>query len=233
MAKQKRGQREARDVAGVGPDARQTRHLTPLKELKKFRVASGEPDIRGWPVFTSSGRELGDVEDLLVDTTRGEVVMLDVDMRGSDRHSLAPLRAAWIDRGSKRVVLDGAQFNADEEFPSLARTGDLSDDEVRQFGERYRSTYGDRALEADEDLRLRHRDDELRFGRRATDDVVVERRVLPADDTTWKRGDEDDADWHEVRVPSREQGAIVEETVVRRRLVDAEEAERVAREEKR
>ncbi|HJU89286.1 MAG TPA: PRC-barrel domain-containing protein [Gemmatimonadaceae bacterium] len=233
MAKKKRSTRAGRDVAGVGPDVRQTRHLTPLRELKKFRVASGEPDIRGWPVFTSSGRELGDVEDLLVDTTRGEVVMLDIDMRGTDRHSLAPLRAAWIDRATKRVVLDGAQFNADEEFPSLSRTDTLSDDDVKRFGDRYRSTYGDRALAENEDLRLRHKGDELRFGRRASDDVVVERRPLPADDPDWQRPEDESADWRDVRLAQPESGKVVEEVVVRRRVVDPTEADRVAREEKR
>ena len=233
MAKKKRSTRAGRDVAGVGPDVRQTRHLTPLRELKKFRVASGEPDIRGWPVFTSSGRELGDVEDLLVDTSRSEVVMLDIDMRGTDRHSLAPLRAAWIDRATKRVVLDGAQFNADEELPSLSRTDVLSDDEVQRFGDRYRSTYGDRALAENEDVRLRHREDELRFGRRAGDDVVIERHALPADDPAWQRREDEGADWHDVRVAPPESGKVVEEVVVRRRLVDSDEAERLAGEDKR
>lgn len=240
MAKHKRDPRAGRDVAGVGPDTRQTRHLTPLKELKKFRLASGEPDIRGWTVFTSSGRELGEVEDLLVDPTRREVVMIDIDMRGTDRHSLAPIRAAWVDRDTKRVVLDGAQFNADEELPSLARSGSLSDDEVRRFGERYRSTYGARAA-LDEDVRLRHRDDELRFGRRADDvaetrdDVVVERRPFRADDPAWRH--DDPADWQDVRVTpaaAAENVApgerVVEEVVVRRRVVDAAEAERIERE---
>ena len=233
MARKQRSTRAGRDVAGVGPDVRQTRHLTPLRELKKFRVASGEPDIRGWPVFTSSGRELGDVEDLLVDTTRGEVVMVDIDMRGSDRHSLAPLRAAWIDRATRRVVLDGAQFNADEELPSLSRTDTLSDDDVKRFGDRYRSTYGDRALAENEDVRLRHRGDELRFGRRASDDVVIERRVLAADDPEWQRREDETGDWHDVRVTPPDSGKVVEETVVRRRVVDSDEADRIAREEKR
>jgi sporulation protein YlmC with PRC-barrel domain len=213
----------------------------PLSELKQLKIASGEPDIRGWSVFTSSGRELGEIDDLLVDTSRGEVVMLDIGLRGSDRHSLAPIRAAWIDRKTKRVVLDGAQFNAEEELPSLTRAGQLTDDEVRRFGERYRSTYGDRGFD-DSDWRLRHRNDELRFGRRSAElgkeppparDATIERRPLRADDPDWASAPR--VEERELRLPADERAAtveqkVVEEVVVRRRLVDAEEAERIARE---
>lgn len=239
MAKDR--ERSGRDIAGVGPDARQTRHLMPLRELDRFRVASGEPDIRGWSVYTSGGRELGEVEDLLVDTTRNQVVMIDIDLHGSDRHSLAPIRAAWIDRDTKRVVLDGAQFNADQEIPSLSRTGSLSDEEVRRFGEGYRATYGDRAFDDDsEDWRLRHRDDELRFGRPVSDaeperrDVVVERRPYQERELAASEPIDREDEWREVRLPPRDAAAsgqrVVEEVVVRRRLVDADEADRIERE---
>ena len=94
--------RGLRDEANVGPDPRRARELRPLRDLK-WKVADGEPDIRGWSVFASTGRELGVVHDLLVDTEAGEVVMLDVDLKRDDRHTLAPMRAAWIDRATKRV----------------------------------------------------------------------------------------------------------------------------------
>ena len=71
--------RGLRDEANVGPDPRRARQLRPLKELN-WKVTDGEPDIRGWTVWASTGRELGIVDDLLVDTEVGEVVMLDVDL---------------------------------------------------------------------------------------------------------------------------------------------------------
>jgi sporulation protein YlmC with PRC-barrel domain len=162
-AKEPRG---LRDEANVGPDPRHARNLIPMHELSDFKVADGEPDIRGWRVYSSTGREVGVVQDLLVDTTVGEVVMLDIDLRRNDRHTLAPVRAAWIDRPTERVVIDSAQLDADEAVPALPRRGAVSDDDVRAFDDRYRQAYGDRGYDADRDYRVRRESDELRFGRR-------------------------------------------------------------------
>ena len=159
--------RGMRDEANVGPDPRQARNLIPMRELKNFKVADGEPDIRGWHVFSSTGRELGIVQDLLVDTSANEVVMLDVDLRRNDRHTLAPIRAAWIDRRYQRVVIDSKALDADDTVPALPRRGTVSDDEVRTFDERYQRAYGERGYEADREYRIRRERDELRFGRRS------------------------------------------------------------------
>ena len=158
--------RGMRDEANVGPDPRQARHLVPLKELGKFSVAADDPDIRGWTAFTSTGREIGRVDELLVDTTTNEVVMLDIDLRRDDRHTLAPLRAAWIDHAARRVVIDARELG-DADLPSLSRKAALTDDEVRRFDEGYGRAYA--AYPDDRELRVRHADDELRFGRRAHD----------------------------------------------------------------
>jgi sporulation protein YlmC with PRC-barrel domain len=174
-----RGDRGLRDEANVGPAPRDARQLTPMRELKHFDVARGDPDIRGWRVFTSTGRELGRVEDLLVDAEAGEVVMLDVDLRRDDRHTLAPIRAAWIDREHERVIIDSRELETDEGVPSLARRGALSDADVRQFGDRYDRAYGARAHEGERDYSVRHDVDDLRFGRRrAADTEVVRERAV-------------------------------------------------------
>ena len=123
MAKHK-AHREQRDQAGVGPDPRQITHLTPLRELRKFRVADGEPDIRGWPVYSSSGRKLGEVHDLLVDTRLNQVAMIHVEVEGTKRGTVAPIRAAWIDRDTKRVVLNEADFRLDQDVADLRRAAE-------------------------------------------------------------------------------------------------------------
>lgn len=238
MGKDKdRNKRAVRDQAGVGPDPSEARHLTPMKELKKHRFADGEPDIRGWSVFTSSGRDLGKVEDLLVDTARGEVVMLDVDLRDSDRHTLAPLRAAWVDRDAKRVVLDGAQFDANEEVPSLRRES-VSDEEARTFGDRYARTYGDRGFD-DREYRVGSGDKEYRFGSRqdetdnASERFRIERREArerddiarepvereESSDVRYQRRDEEEQ-------VIRSRPVVVEETIVRRRVIDESDVSR-------
>jgi hypothetical protein len=103
-----RNDRNARDAAGVGPYAQERETLTPLSSLDSWKVSDGEPDIRGWEVRTVSGRELGSVADLLVDADAGEVVLLDIDLPGSDRHTFVPIRVAQLDRARRVVLMDSA-----------------------------------------------------------------------------------------------------------------------------
>src|SRR3954462_14344876 len=103
-----RNDRSGRDAAGVGPYARERETLTPLSSLGSWKVSEGEPDIRGWDVCTVSGRQLGSVADLLVDADAGEVVLLDIDLPGSDRHTFVPIRVAQLDRARRIVLMDSA-----------------------------------------------------------------------------------------------------------------------------
>ena len=160
------------DEAGTGPDPRLSRHLMPLREAKRFRVAKGEPDIRGWSVFTSNGREVGRVGDLLVDTSIGEVVMFDVNRGDTGDQSMAPLRAAWIDRETKRVILDNAQLTPTSDALATARTPV--------------PPLAPGAVAADEELvRARQRDAQgLARGERTvrSDEVIVDRRLANSDE---------------------------------------------------
>lgn len=115
------GSRGLRDEMNVGPDPRSAHRLVPLNELGKFRIADGEPDIRGWTAYTSTGREIGRVHELLVDTDAREVVMLDIDLRRDDRHTMVPIRASWVDQSTKRVVVDAAEVPTGDEIPSVGR----------------------------------------------------------------------------------------------------------------
>ena len=163
MANKDKG-RGRSDAAGVGPYVRKDVRLARLSELGKYKVADGEPDIRGWEVRTISGRQLGEIAELLVDTEAGEVVMIDVDVKNSSRHSFAPVRAAMIDRTARVVRLDTGDLQ-DEELPSLA-SGGAREEDARQFGERYERAYGDRGWSADRDYVLPHGDDDVHFARR-------------------------------------------------------------------
>jgi hypothetical protein len=103
-----RNDRNGRDAAGIGPYARERESLTPLSTLGSWKVSDGEPDIRGWEVRTVSGRQLGSVADLLIDADAGEVVMLDIDLPASDRHTFVPIRVAQLDRARRVVLMDSA-----------------------------------------------------------------------------------------------------------------------------
>jgi hypothetical protein len=160
--------RGMRDEAGVGPSPESARRLVRLKELDDYKVAEGEPDIRGWSVYTATGRELGDIEDLLVDTELGEVVMVDVDLKRDDRHTLAPIKAAWIDRDNRRVVLNTAMFDVDDAIPALRQRNEpVESESVRHFNERYERAYGADGWDRDQDITIRHANDDFRISRSA------------------------------------------------------------------
>jgi hypothetical protein len=160
--------RGMRDEAGVGPSPEAAQRLVRLKELDDYKVAEGEPDIRGWSVYTATGRELGDIDDLLVDTELGEVVMVDVDLKRDDRHTLAPIKAAWIDRDNRRVVLNTAMFDVDDAIPALRRRNEpVESESVRHFNERYERAYGADGWDRDQDITIRHANDDFRISRSA------------------------------------------------------------------
>ena len=55
-------------------------NLRRLGELDNFEVASDDPDVRGWDVKTRDGREVGEVEELIVDPSARKVRYLEVDL---------------------------------------------------------------------------------------------------------------------------------------------------------
>jgi len=116
-----------RDQAGIGPHAAAAVDLVPLRQLEGVRVVEGDADVRGWDVCTINGAKVGTVDDLLVDRARGEVVMLDVDLAGSSRHVLAPLRAAQIDRTRRIVLIDSADLNGPADVAALSQRPTASD----------------------------------------------------------------------------------------------------------
>lgn len=184
-----RKDRSRRDQAGIGPDPEQARRhgLVPMAELDGYTIADGEPDIRGWDVRTLSGREIGEIQDLIIDRERGEVVMIDVEMRDGGMHAEVPIRSVQLDRENKAVIVDSGDVNAREDqrprdrMSAVDRTDDVRDarsDSARTL------TYGARESHLDAD-RVPRADGE-------PDEVVVERRP------------------------------VIEEVVIRRRVVDEE-----------
>lgn len=156
----------SRDAAGIGPHARTGARLVSFRELNGYNVAEGDADVRGWEVRTLSGRELGKVADMLVDTSTNEVVMLDVDLHGTDRHTLAPVRAAQLDRSRRVVLLDSADLEDASDIPSLQRNVAPSDEEGRHFHDRYQRAYGDRGWNKDRDWQVDRGDHDIEFRRR-------------------------------------------------------------------
>jgi hypothetical protein len=172
----KRKDRSERDRAGIGPAPHMARKLVPLNDLDDYDVAEGEPDVRGWDVITLSGRELGEVEDVLVDPDRREVVMLDVALRDAGVHAEVPIRAVQLDRDRQVVLLDSGDLDHGVRHDERARARhDLADE--RDPGRDYRAartTSSDMSAARD---RGQH-DDEVVLERRPyIEEVVVRRRT--------------------------------------------------------
>lgn len=86
--------------------------VVPLDQLDDFKVAEGDPDVRGWEVRAADGRRIGEVDNLLVDTAAMKVRYLDVDLEGDvvaeggDRHILVPIGYARLDESADHVFVD-------------------------------------------------------------------------------------------------------------------------------
>jgi len=86
--------------------------VVPLDELDDYKVASGDPDVRGWEVVASDGRKIGSVDNLLIDTGAMKVRYLDVDLdrevvgSGDDRHILIPIGYARLNEDDDRIRVD-------------------------------------------------------------------------------------------------------------------------------
>jgi hypothetical protein len=188
--------REARrDRAGLGPDpAESRRRLVSIDAIDGFKIARGEPDVRGWGVRTLSDRELGEVQDLLIDPDRNEVVMLEVALHGNDIRAEVPVRSVQLDRDRKVVIVDSGDLDEATTHRSVARAGDT----------------------AGEDLRHRHPEDsEREDARRAEAGAVAAGET--ARDAEVRRSPEEGADVEERVVERR---PFIEEVVVRRRRVE-------------
>lgn len=96
-----------RDDATVAPGM-----LAHLDQLDGFVIADPAPDVRGWKVVLPDGREVGTVDDLVVDTTelcaRYLEVKIDRDviLADRDRWVLVPIAAARIDSARDVVTIE-------------------------------------------------------------------------------------------------------------------------------
>jgi len=207
-----RDERARRDAAGVGADPEFSRRLYSIDDLKDYRIASGEPDVRGWEVRTLNGREVGAVEDLLVDPARGEVVMLEVDLDRSGRHVSIPLRSVQLDRDHNHVIVDSGDIADTSEavFDTRARER-MTDEDRRHLDEDVRDS-------RTRDVRYGFADRDVRGDR--IEEERLDRDVRMREAELADRTSDLDADI------DRKDEPVVEEVVVRRRVIDPDAVEK-------
>lgn len=82
-----------------------------LKDLKEYKVAKDEPDIRGWEVLGEDERTLGAIHELIIDPELMKVrylqVKLDKELSVSkgDRYILVPIGRAHLRRDEHKVIV--------------------------------------------------------------------------------------------------------------------------------
>lgn len=86
------------------------KHLFRLGELNDYKVASDDPDVRGWTIVDRDNREFGTIDELIVDPDQEKVRYLDVVAKGShasgnEEHLLIPVGVARIDDDDNRVIV--------------------------------------------------------------------------------------------------------------------------------
>ena len=95
-----------------------TGQIVPLDEMDDFKVAEGDPDVRGWDVVASDGQKIGEVEHLLVDTAAMKVRYLSVERdtgwfdTNDEPAVIVPIGTARLDRDDRRVIV-GSLASAD------------------------------------------------------------------------------------------------------------------------
>jgi stress response protein YsnF len=77
-----------------------------------YEIAEGQPDIRGWDVKDDSGRQIGEVEELIFDVQSRKVryIVLDLDdneLDLDDREVLVPIGIAQLHEEDDDVLLPG------------------------------------------------------------------------------------------------------------------------------
>lgn len=123
-------------------------NLYPLRDLDDYKVASDDPDVRGWNVISGDNEEVGKVDELIVDTKRMKVryLVVDVDDKFSstdntdnaDHYMLIPIGAARLHEKNNDVVVSNITTDNFANYPPYSSGGRISRDHeqsIRRFYE--------------------------------------------------------------------------------------------------
>jgi photosynthetic reaction center H subunit len=78
--------------------------LAHLSELADYRVAPGEPDIRGWSLRTRDGDSRSEISDLIVDPVAGKVRYVVLARPAREEGTLLPIGFLRIEEDAKEVI---------------------------------------------------------------------------------------------------------------------------------
>jgi uncharacterized protein (TIGR02271 family) len=199
-------------------------------------VAENEPDVRGWTLVSSDNRELGEVDDLIVDTSAMKVRYLEIDPDQSPNAAgseavYVPIERVDLDRDGERVVLRrgddamlrsmvpagfAAQFGPRRQTPAGVRNGGTAGPEL------------ERMTRAEEEVHVAKRNvqaGEVRVGKHVETEHVRENVTVTRDQVNVERRPVTDARSAEIRASEGEirVPVVEEEVVVEKRPVVKEE----------
>lgn len=96
-----------------GTYRREDLDLQPLSKLGQWRVAEGEPDIRGWNLASSDDDQVGEVSELIASPRTQQVYFLVAHIGGvlgiGGKHVLVPLDVIHLDRDNRRVHVNATR----------------------------------------------------------------------------------------------------------------------------
>ncbi|MDN3723710.1 PRC-barrel domain-containing protein [Aequorivita sp. SDUM287046] len=129
------------------------KHLYNLNELSDYKVASDDPDVRGWDVRDADNRVVGKVENLLVNKNIKRVVYLDVHVdktivdarhdpygrpnnidvrefvnKDGENHVIIPIGMVNLDKENKNVLANGIDHRTFAETKRYAHGTPLNRD---------------------------------------------------------------------------------------------------------
>lgn len=129
------------------------KNLYYLHELSDYKVADGDPDVRGWKVNDIEQRCLGKVDNLIVNKNTQRVVYLDVEVDPSiiaanhspygtpaiegvheflnkegDNHLIIPIGLVTLDKDSEKVHTDSINHRTFAETKRTAKNEAISRD---------------------------------------------------------------------------------------------------------
>ncbi len=130
----------------VGDRANDNKHLFRLGELDDYKVASDDPDVRGWTIVDRNNRELGTISELIVDVDKERVRYLDVTPAAGIYDGSA--NARFDDRRDTRSVdrTDSVRTDTVDRRDTVDRTDAVDRSASRTSGSADRREDGDHHL---------------------------------------------------------------------------------------
>lgn len=169
-------------------------NLRPLSRLDEFRVAEHDQDVRGWDVVARDGKKIGNVDDLLVDTTMRKVRYLGVDLDrglfaslfggGHGGHVLVPIDEVELRRDQvmvNSIASSEASTLPTYDFDTFSQRHNFQGGSLgtgmaggtASGASRGTETHG-RSLDTDRESRMTLAEEELAVGKRRVDSGEVE-----------------------------------------------------------